>query len=640
MSTSSLLSLGANAMFAAQSQLQTTGHNISNASVAGYSRQEAKLSTVQGQYTGSGYVGRGVSVQTVTRAVNSFLTDAAAQTSSVAAADKAHSTLLAQLQDSIGIGEQGLGQAATSFFNALNDVAALPSDTSARQVALARADDLASMFRSTSDQIESLQSSVTQDVMNSVGTVNELSERIAQLNGAIAGTNGGTHSANDLLDQRDQLIKELSQYVQVSRISQDDGSVNLFIGGGQSLVLGNQSNGLKASLDPFDATRVQIEVEVSGVSRPLSEASLGGGSLAGLMRFQEQDLNAARAQLGQLGAGLTAAVNGQQRAGFTLDGVAGSAMFTELAGNVIASRDNAGSGLASLQGLMSLSTPSALQAAEYELKAGASGTFTLRKLPDGDPETVTDGQEIDGFTLELSAATSPAVVEGDRFLLQPVSLAAQKMRQVLNDPDDVAGANSVVLKAGSSNTGTATIKSVLLDGSSTPTGVSIAFGAATADGARAYTLTDSGTTPATTVSGSWKAGESVSYDGMTVTFDGVPAQGDTFTTQATSQWGANNGNALALADLANGKLVDGSTFTDAFSHLLSDIGARVQTAETAYEVSSGVATRAEEQLGASTGVNLDEEAAKLLQYQQAYQAAAKILQVAQKVFDTVLSLAN
>jgi flagellar hook-associated protein 1 FlgK len=432
------------------------------------------------------------------------------------------------------------------------------------------------------------------------------------------------------------MIKDLSQYVEVTRISQDDGSVNLFIGGGQSLVMGSNANGLKASLSPFDATRVQIEVNVSGTSRPLSESTLGGGSLAGLMHFQDHDLSAVRTQLGQLAAGLTAAVNDQQHAGLTLDGTAGSSMFTELAGNVIASRNNTGTGLASLQGLMSLTTPNALQAGEYELKAGASGTFTLTRLPDGSPQAVTDGQEIDGFTLNLASATAPAVQAGDRFLLQPVSMAAQSIKQVLSDPKDVAGANSVVLKAGVGNTGTATIKSVLLDGSASVTGVTVSFGAATATGGRAYTITDG----ATTTTGTWAAGGSISYNGMTVGFDGVPAQGDTFTAQTTTQYGANNGNALSLAELATGKLVGGESFTDAFSHMLSDIGSRVQTSESAYEVSSGVASRAEEQLGSSTGVNLDEEAAKLLQYQQAYQAAAKILQVAQKVFDTVLSLAG
>ncbi len=633
MSMTSLLSLGANAMFAAQTQLQTTGHNIANASVKGYSRQEASLATVQGRFTGAGYVGRGVSVQTIERAVDSFKTNEVALTASVAAADKTRSTLLSQLEGAIGTGNNGIGQSATNFFNALSDVAAAPNDPSARQVALARAEDLASMFRSTSAQIESLQSSVTQDVKSTVASVNSLAERIAQLNEAIAGTNGGSHSANDLLDQRDQLIQELSGYVQVTRVEQDDGSMNLFIGGGQSLVLGRQANTLEAELNPFDATRVQVHVNVAGESRLLSQSTLGGGSLAGLMQFQDEDLVAMRNGLGRLSAALTGAVNAQQEAGFDLTGAAGSALFTSLQGNVIASRDNTGASVSSLQGLMSIDDPTALQAAEYELKvvsSGAPGTYTLTRQPDGTAQSVVDGDVVDGFQLNLSGLSGQAA--GNRFLLQPVSQAAAGMKVVLSDPSDLAAANSVVLQGSTTNTGSATVKSLVQDGSTSPTGTVIQFTGVTGSGGRNYTV--NGVASATP----WTPGGTINANGMSIVFNGVPASGDTFTANATTQWAANNGNALSLADLMNGKLVDGATFTDAYSHLLADLGARAQSAETAYEVSSGVADRAQEQLGASTGVNLDEEAAKLLQYQQAYQAASKILQVAQKVFDTVLSL--
>ncbi len=636
MSMTSLLSLGANAMFAAQTQLQTTGHNIANASTPGYSRQEASLSTVQGRYTGAGYVGRGVTVQTIERAVDSFKTNEVAMTASVAAADKTRMTLLSQLEGAVGTGANGIGQSATDFFNALSDVAAAPNDPSARQVALAKADDLASMFRSTSAQIESLQSSVTQDVKSTVETVNSLSQRIAQLNEAIAGTNGGSHSANDLLDQRDQLIQELSGYVQVTRVEQDDGSMNLFIGGGQSLVLGRQANRLDAELDPFDATRVNVHINVAGESRLLSQNSLVGGSLAGLMQFQDEDLAAMRNGLGQLAAALTGKVNEQQESGFDLSGGAGSALFSTLQGNVIASRLNATPALASPQALMTVTNPSALKASEYVLKVESSGSYSLTRQSDGQSWNLSNATEKaaaqteNGFSVDLTPLATQAA--GNRFLLQPVSQVASGMKMVLTDPADLAAANSVVLQGASANTGSATVKSVILDGSASPTGTVIQFGAATASGGRNYTV--NGVASATP----WTPGGTITANGMSVVFNGVPASGDTFTANATTQWAANNGNALSLADLMNGKLVDGATFTDAYSHMLADLGARAQSAETAYEVSSGVAARAKEQLGASTGVNLDEEAAKLLQYQQAYQAASKILQVAQKVFDTVLSL--
>ena len=259
MSTTGLLNIGTRAMFASQSQLQTTGHNIANASVAGYSRQQAQLTTVSGTFTGAGYVGRGVAVQTVTRAVNAFLTDQASQTGSQAAADSARLGQLERLQSSFGTGEAGLGYAATQLFNAYADVAATPADLSARQVVLARAQDLTSMFRTTSDQIESQQSSLVQDVQNSVGSVNGLTASIAKLNEQIAGTRGTGQSPNDLLDQRDQLVNELSQFVQVTRLEQDDGSLNLFVGGGQRIVLGNQAStgSRRCPDDAFDPNRAR-----------------------------------------------------------------------------------------------------------------------------------------------------------------------------------------------------------------------------------------------------------------------------------------------------------------------------------------------------------------------------------------------
>lgn len=470
MNPTSLLSLGASGLRAAQAQLSTVGHNIANASVEGYSRQSVQARTAAGLYSGSGYFGRGVEVATVEREVSGFLTDQVAQTTAQAAGDQVRNQMLGQLESSIGTGEEGLGYAATQLFEAFGDVAAEPGDASARRVVLERADDLASMFRDTATRLQGLQSGVAQDLKNSVAEVNNLSQRIADLNDQIAATRGSAQPPNDLLDARDQLVKEVSRYVQVNRVEQDDGSLNLFVGGSQPLVVGSNAYRMKATPDAQDSSQMRLSLDVAGVSRQLDAGTLVGGRLAGLMQFQDEDLVAASNHLESMAAGVTEALNGQQAQGWSLrrdaagDPVAGAALFTLGAGG----------------------------ASEMQL---ASGLHT-----------------------------------------DDIAASAQRA--------DIASPRS------------------------------------------------------------------------------------------------NNENALALQALGSAAMVGSATFTDYFSQVVADVGVRVQTAERRADVSATLASDAQQQLGSVTGVNLDEEAAKLIHFQQSYQAAAKVLQVAQRVFDTLISLGS
>ncbi|MET0207393.1 MAG: flagellar hook-associated protein FlgK, partial [Burkholderiaceae bacterium] len=248
MGTSALLSLGMRAMFANQAALQTIGQNIANANVSGYSRQEVVLTTPEGQFTGAGYFGKGVNVQTVTRSHNEFLTREAAASKSQAFMDSSMQAQLSQLEKLFPTGEEGLGQSTNDFLNALVDVASRPSDPSARQVVLGKAQELAARFQSAGQQLADLQSGVVSDLNADVKVVNELAKQIATANDQIARTAGTSHTPNDLLDKRDQLISTLSQYVQVSTVENSkDGTVGVFIGGGQRLVLGGQAQELKVT---------------------------------------------------------------------------------------------------------------------------------------------------------------------------------------------------------------------------------------------------------------------------------------------------------------------------------------------------------------------------------------------------------
>ncbi len=318
MSVFSLLSVGARAMNASYAQLQVTGNNVANANTPGYSRQTAELETASSQRTGSGYYGKGVDVKTVTRAHSEFLTREAALTSSVAAADSARSAQLQKMEAVFPIGNAGLGYAAQQVFSAFVDVSNRPSDTSARQVVLARVGDMASAFSNASSQLDSQQAGIAGELRTSVASVNALTTLIAGLNNRIANTTGSGHAPNDLLDQRDQAVKHLSELVQVTTVAAADGTVGVFLGGSQKLVLGVDATPITSLPDTYDPAKLQIGITEGGTTRAFPDGFVSGGSMAGLLRVQNHDIPDARALLGQLVSSIAGALNSQQALGLDL----------------------------------------------------------------------------------------------------------------------------------------------------------------------------------------------------------------------------------------------------------------------------------------------------------------------------------
>lgn len=627
---SMLMQLGTRAMFAAYAQLQTTGQNISNANTPGYSRQQVSLGTAAGQYTGAGFFGRGVTVESVTRATNMFLTAQVAATRSTAASDAARLGMLQQLERVFSIGQGGLGFAATSLFNAFSDLAAAPADLSARQAVLARAEDFASLARSNSDQIEMLQANVVNDVRNSVQDVNAMATQVANLNAQIVSALATSHTPNDLMDARDSLIARIGEKLEVQTINSSDGSVSVFVGGGQSLVLGGQSNKLVARRDPMDPARVALSIQVPGFETPLVESQLGAGSIAGLIEFQNKDLTDARNRLGQLVASLGAVMNQQQSFGIDLAGQPGGPLF-QIGAPVALPRST--NGVPAGQVDLAVTDPSVLKASEYLLEEdlSAPGTWVATRLSDGFRHTgLTGGGEvIDGFSVTFSAPPQA----GDKFLLKPVSTAAMNTATAITNPRGIAAASPLQASAPAANTGTMSIGA--LDIVASPTAaygpLTVQFTSATGD----YDILDGGVPVA---SGTWDGSAPIQYNGFSLSLKGVPALNDTVAINPTTVPAASNGNALSFDGLASRLLIDGQTVTDAYAETLSSVGVRVQGMTAAAETSANVAQRTEEALTSEVGVNLDEEAARLIQYQQAYQAAAKMLQTAQQVMDTLISL--
>ena len=640
---SALLSLGKTALFASYAALQTTGNNIANANTVGYSRQQVQLANASGQYTGAGFFGKGVNVTGVTRAYDQHLTNHAISSSSVAASDGARMERLTQLEEVFATGTSGVGYAAGQFINAFVDLGNAPADLSARQVVLSQAQEVSARFRAAGDRLSDLQTNATQDLRSAVASVNTLAKQVASLNLEISGLAGTGQPPNQLLDQRDHLVSEIAKLINVTTVNADDGSVGLFIGGGQNLVLGSDVATLKALPDAFDPGKVQLALAEGGVDRSMPQDALAGGSISGLLRFQNSDLVDARNLLGQMAAALSAKVNEQQSLGLDLRQPAGSGapIFAVGSARVLGASANTGSATLTL----TVTDGSRLQASDYAVRFdGTAYSFTRnadQQAVPGSPFTaaqLASGVSFDGVSVQLASGTAQT---GDRFLLQPTATAAQGMKTVLADPRGIAAASPFTGSAGANNTGTSSIASLAAvspayNGSLT---ANLTFTSNTGDYAWALSDGTSGT-------GAWSAGAPISLNGFDLQLSGVPRSGDTLRVGPTVGVSGNNGNALAFSRLGTVPIVGlssssvGLSITDAYANAISDIGVRVQSGKAAANSSQAIAADAETARANKSGVNLDEEAARLIQFQQSYQAAAKILQVAQSIFDSILQAAG
>jgi flagellar hook-associated protein 1 FlgK len=639
---SGLLSVGKSAMFANYAALQTTGNNIANANTAGYSRQSVQLADAAGQFTGSGFFGKGVNVVTVQRAYNELLTVQAGAASSVAAADSARLDKLTQLEGVFPIGSNGIGAAAGSLLNAFVDISSNPTDSSARQVALSNAQELASRFRNAGEQLSGLQSGVMLDMRSAITQVNSLAQQVGRLNEQISALKGSGQPPNKLLDERDRIVSDIGKLINVTTQPAEDGSLGVFIGAGQNLVLGSVVNSLKIVSDTFDPAKAQVALRDGATDRMIPAASFSGGAISGLLRFQNEDLSEATRLLGQMATAISGALNQQQSLGLDLGQPAsrGAPILSISGARVLPSWGNAGSAQLSA----AVNDPAQVQASDYELLFDGAN-YSITRQPDGQavtgspftPALLAAGVNIDGLTIQLSSGTAQ---NGDRFLVQPAATAAQNMRLVLTDPRGLAAASPFTGSAGADNRGTATVASVLATGAASVPSLSADFVFTSDTGAYNWTL-DDGTT-VTTGTGTWTPGSPITLGGFAMSLDGVPKSGDTLRVASTVSPAGNNGNALAFVKLGETTLVGrsatqtGMNITDAYASALASVGVRVQGGTTASKISTVLADDAETARSNEVGVNLDEEAARLIQFQQSYQAAAKILQVAQTIFDTLL----
>ena len=669
MSSSALMSIGMRAMFANYSSMQTTGHNIANAQTPGYSRQTVQLATSGGQSSGAGFFGKGVDVVTVQRASDAFLNTQAQVASSMSSMDEARSSNLQQLEAVFPPGDAGVGAAVGSFMNSYVDLANSPADSSARQVILSNAAEVADRFATAGSALDRLQSGATSDLRNSVAQVNQMAAQVASLNGDIAAVRGSSQSPNDLLDQRDQLVKQMGNLIKVSTITANDGTMGVFIAGGQRLVLGAEAQQLAVTPDPVNTGRSVISISDSGIQHQLSTDLLVGGSISGLLKYQDEDLVSARNQLGQMAASVSARVNQVQGYGVDMSSPSGSGDPIFAVGGPIAipnthnARNSTGGFASSVT--LTVTDGSQLKASDYTLASDPanSGSFIVTRAADGVKfamapngsdfsytrlsDNAAMGNSIDGFQIAFNG--TPAA--NDTFELEPVGRAAISMRRTLDDPNGLAAASPMTAVMGVSNKGTATVAGLNVVSATADPTLSAAINFTDANGGFAYTLTDASGNVTASGNATWTPGQPISLNGFELSLNGVPSNGDSIAVGKTAHPESNNGNALAMVGLRDetfvgrdmqidGSLQDGETATDAYASVLANVGVRVQSAKTSSTISSAASAQADSAVAAKSGVNLDEEAGRLIQFQQGYQAAAKVLQVAQAIFDTLLQMAS
>jgi flagellar hook-associated protein 1 FlgK len=647
--SNSIYGIGLSGLAAAQAGLATAGHNIANVNTPGFSRQEVLLATRTAMFSGSGFIGQGVDVDTVRRVYDRFLAVQAWRSQSEASQLDAYATALAGLDRLLGEPAHGLAPAMDEFFAGVNAVAAHPSDVPARQALLATAGSLASRFGQLAEELESMRTAANARVAGSVASINGIAGQIADTNRRIAEARAHGESApapNDLMDERDALVTRLNELTGARVVTQEDGSYNVFLANGQALVVGQQAYRLAAVPDPLDPRNLQIGI-ASGTSVVGFRASeLAGGELGGVLAYRDTALASAQNALGRIALVLGEAFNAQHRLGVDLRGQPGSAFFRVGAPSVQNALGNVGNATLAT----AITDPSALTTSDYRLSFDGS-QYTLTRLADNVQQSfATLPATIDGFAVAL-ASGAPAA--GDGFLVQPTRYAARDLAVALSDPARIAAAAPIRTAAILANAGNATISAGSIDASylAAPLGapVTLAYAGGTgmltgfpATSGVSVTVGATTTTYAPGLPVPYTPGATYAFGGIRFTLDGAPADGDRFTIEPNVGGAGDNRNARALAALAGRGLLDGGTATlaSAYGELVTTIGADAQAAGLEHATQAGLLAQAREAQQSVSGVNLDEEAANLQRYQQAYQAAGRVIAIANSMFETVLDIAR
>lgn len=675
-----LLSIGMSGLAASKTQLSVTGHNISNINTPGYTRQDAVQATRIPQFSGAGYIGSGTSLVDIRRSYSEFLTSQLRSSTALASDVAAYKSQIDQLDSLLAGSTTGITPSLQSFFAALQTAAEDPANIPARQLVLSEAEGLSRRFNTVYERLNEQNSFLNKQMMAVSDQVNRLATSVASLNNAIAVAAANGQQPNDLLDARDEAVRQLSTYVGVTVVPQDDSSYNLFIGSGQPLVVGATASRLEVGPGQGDPTRFEVQF-VSGNSRQTVTTQLSGGELGGLIRYRQEVLDSTFNSLGRLALAVSDQVNTQLGQGLDLKGQVGAALFGNFNDPALAAlRVRAfSSNTSNAQPLLNISDTSLLTASDYRLEFDGTN-YTARRLSDNaaiDVQENPSGSGVltfshtdslgntrdQGFTLELG---TPAPAAGDIFLLQPTRRGASDIAAVLDQPDQLAFAAPLRAEANLQNRGNAVIGQPSIDNTQDPmiladlkdlSPLAMTYAEPVAP-ATMGTLNLSGPagitiTPATlsiTPGQSNMLSYTITSGGSTLeisqTFSGRPQTGDIFSVAFNANGVSDNRNALKLADLQSKATIGvdptasgttGVSFSDGYGDLVERVGTLTAQARLDGEATAAILKQATDNRDSLSGVNLDEEAANLIKFEQYYNASAQIIQVARSLFDTLIS---
>ena len=693
-----LFGIGVSGLAAAQLGLLTTEHNVTNASTPGYTRQRTIQTAVVGLSTGSGAVGQGTNVATIERMYDKYLTAQVNSSQTKLSEIDTYYAEISQIDNLLADSSAGLTPVLQGFFNGVQQVAANPSLLSARQSMIASAETLVSRFNSLDVRLDELANDVNGRIEDTVSSINSYANQIAELNQriVIAESSYG-QPANDIRDQRDLLLNDLNKLIKVSTTVNSDGGISVFVGSGQPLVIGTRGMVMTANPSAADSAKMAIGFEtVSGGSVELPDSLVMGGELGGLIKFRNETLGRTSNELGRMAASMALTFNAQNALGQDLLGRANgdtgfnAEFFSMTDMKPIVKQIGAVTGTPVIA--VNFASPSYgpdvtngnfytnLSTSDYRL-TNVGGTdpnynYTLTRLSDGQalpppPDAAINTLATvaayvaanEGFSISI---TGDAV--GNSYLIQPTINAAGSLAvnaAVVSDPRNIAVAAPFRTGTAASNTGSGSISSGSMVGGTKETfsvstapvnqlalPVAITYDAATNElnfnwpaalsaVPEVIVKSPSGvTTNPATLPLDYSSGMIISFAGMSFSISGSLNNNDSFTLSRNAAATTDGRNALSLGKLQTQNTVAGgkATFQTAFAEMVANIGIKTRELSVSGAAQESMLEQAQAGRDALSGVNLDEEAANMIRFQQAYQASAKILDIGSKLFDELLQL--
>jgi flagellar hook-associated protein 1 FlgK len=615
------LSIGYSALESLQKAISITGNNIANVNTEGYSRQIASFDEQPGY---------GVKISGVERNYDFYLSREVQERTAGQFAATTTSDLASRLNTLLTDPATSAAGVLDNFFSAVQDVANNPSTLPERQVLLGEAQTLTDRFQFIDGRIQALSSEINLRMGTVVSEINGLTANIATLNDKIATSLQRTgQAAPDLLDERDRALSGLSKLVGYNIRENEDGSFDVTMGGGQRLV----SQFTAQALTTFVSTTNPNAMAVAGKAANSDISSqITGGELGGLIDFRTNSLDPAQAQLGLIATTISASFNAQQALGLDVNGAAGTALFSSTTPAVTAASANTGSAVITA----TIEDASALTGDRYGL-AYDGANWSLQNLTTLASEAVNPPATVHGFKITVASGAAAA---GDSYLIDLVGSGASTFSVAMTDPEKIAAALPVRSSESLANRGDGALTGMTVTSTAVaPTlplanPLTLTFNTAQ----NRYDVTGGATTNLAYNPSNDAAGVSRTIGGLTFTLSGVPTNGDVITISNNTSASGDNRNMLLMVGLETKNSVEGKrSYSDEYGSLVTNVAVKARKAQSAADAEQVLLQQATTARDNLQGVNLEEEAIQLMRYQQALQAAAQLVSIADTVFQAMLT---